>query len=124
MFLTALLKFLRSVLGEVAASPTSNTVLDRLKTLATLLAAPTAVDGGQNDDVDTSAEILASDTTCKYVIVQADEDNTDVVYVGGSTAQHHILHPLDAVVIPTPNLNLVYVKGGAANQKVNYIYVV
>ncbi len=87
------------VIGAVTASPTSNTVLDRLKALLTgiILATGSAIIGrvghdstGIGDGVETvdsagtDQAIVTSSTPAKRVNVQAQTDNTSAVAVGAS----------------------------------------
>jgi hypothetical protein len=86
---------------------------------------PTVV--GDTLTVGTSAIQLNSDqAVVGCVIVKADNDNTDDVWVGGSAVADDDGYRLDAgestPYIPAENLNEVYVIGGAASQKVSILY--
>jgi hypothetical protein len=79
-----------------------------------------------NLDVDTTAEQLTA-FACRFgVQVKADDDNSDSVYVGKSDVTAGTTDATDGfrlkagqgVFLPVSNANLVYVIGGAINQKV------
>ena len=84
-----------------------------------------------NLDVDTAAEQLTAFTCVWGVQIKADDANTSAVYVGKSdvtagttdATDGFKLNPGQGVFLPVSNSNLVYVIGGAANQKVWVIAV-
>ena len=74
-------------------------------------------------------EVLAASTACKWVIIQAQTDNTDKVAVGASgvdatvaTGNGTILDPGDAVTLLTDNLADIYVDALVAGEGVRYLY--
>lgn len=84
-----------------------------------------------NLDVDTAAEQLTA-FACKFgVTIKADKDNTSAIYVGKSdvtagttdATDGFKLDPGDAITLPVSNSNLLYVIGGANNQKVFVVAV-
>jgi hypothetical protein len=84
-----------------------------------------------NLDVDTLAEQLTA-FACRFgVQVKADDDNSDSVYVGKSDVTAGTTDATDGfrlkagqgVFLPVSNANLVYVIGGAINQKVYVLAV-
>ena len=139
------------VLGVVTASPTSNTVLDRLKTIATnvanlattlVLAAGTAVIGRVGHDVTgighgvttvTTAGtdvVLAASTPCKIVIIQAQTDNTNPVAVGATgvdatvaTGTGILLYPGEVIVLEVDNLADVFIDSITNGEGVRYTYL-
>ena len=134
---------LEALIGEVQASPTANTVLDRLKALLTgiVLSAGTALIGKVSIDqatananevvvksntavlqgnitLDGTAQQLHADTACKNVTIQAHPDNVDYVYVGKSdistTVHMAVLSGGSSFTLTVSNLNLLYVRGTIA----------
>ncbi len=99
-----------------------------LATVTTLLTTPTSLGVGQNTDIDATAEQLTSDSTpCRSIIVQADKDNTDKIYIGDSNVEVDKgigLEPLDSVTLWIDNVNKIYAIGAAADQAVHWVYVV
>ncbi len=90
-------------------------------------AIPSTIGVGQNTDIDATAEQLTEDSTaCKYVIVQADKDNTDKIYIGDSNVDEDKgigLDPLDSVTIAIDNINKIYAIGVSADQAVHWMFV-
>ena len=132
-----------NAIGEVQASPTSNTILDRLKALLTgiVLAAGTAVIGkvghdstGIGDGVTTVTTagtdvVLAGSTAAKIVIIQAQTDNTSVIAVGATgvdatvaTGTGIILYPGETITLPIDNLADVYIDSLVNGEGVRYLY--
>ena len=79
-----------------------------------------------NLDVDTAAEQLSA-YACKFgVCIKADDDNSSSVYVGKSDVTAGTTDATDgfrlkagqAISLAVSNTNLIYVIGGANNQKV------
>mgnify|MGYP001586299131 CR=1 FL=1 len=79
----------------------------------------------------TAVQMLATDTKIqKGVVVKADNNNSGIVYVGKSASvtagsadatDGFPLYPGDSVKLDVGNLNLVYLIGSAAGQKVFFI---
>lgn len=137
-----ILKYLRSVLGLVTASPTQYTVLERLKVLATslttlagyldgvegyldgvegLLTTPsTLLDGSKTVSSAGTAEALASSTACRSVLVQAKDDNTGYILLGNATTQNIKLFAEDIELIVIDDLSKVYVDAEVSGEGVNY----
>lgn len=86
---------------------------------------------GSNRDVDTTAEQLPSQAAVFGVLVKASIHNTDEVYVGKSDVTADTtdatdgfeLGPGESVLVKVNNANLIYVIGGANNQKVFWLAV-
>ena len=126
---------IEAILGEVQASPTQYTVLDRLKSIATglgsvVLATGTAIIGlvkiAGNDAVlqgnvtlSGSAQQVHASTACKNVTIQAHPDNAGYVYVGTSsvstTVHMAVLSAGSSQTFYVSNLNLLYVRGTASD---------
>ena len=133
-----------NAIGEVQASPTSNTILDRLKALLTgiVLAAGTAVIGKVGHDstgighgvttVTTAGTdvVLASSTAAKVVIIQAQTDNTSIIAVGATgvdatvaTGTGIVLYPGETITLPVDDLADVYIDSLVSGEGVRYIYL-
>lgn len=74
-------------------------------------------------------EALASSTTCKWVLITAETDNTGLVVVGGSsvvaalaTRQGNPLYAGDTVVIPVDNLADLQLDSTVSGDGVTYTY--
>lgn len=74
-------------------------------------------------------EVLAASTACKWVIIQAQTDNTGAVAVGATgvdatiaTGNGIILYAGDSITLQTDNLNDVYVDALIAGEGVRYTY--
>lgn len=74
-------------------------------------------------------EVLAPSTACKWVMIQAQTDNTSKVAVGASgvdatvaTGNGILLDPGDVVTIPCDNLRDVYVDALVSGEGVRYVY--
>ena len=126
---------IETLIGEVQASPTSNTVLDRLKTIATNLGAVVLTTGTAiiglvkiaghssvlqgNHTMTGSAIQIHADTSCQSVTIQAHPDNAGYVYVGNSnvTSSVHmaVLSAGSSMTFNVSNLNLLYVNGTASD---------
>lgn len=86
------------------------------------------VNGGKTIAVTGTAVVIALSTSCQAVLVVANSDNTDSVFVGNSTVTNdydtatsgYELQPGATVGIAINNLNKVYVNGTAADG-VSYI---
>ncbi len=128
-------------IGEVQASPTSYTVLARLKDLLTdiVLAAGTAVLGKVGHDktgighgiktVTTAGTdvVLAASTDAKVVIIQAQTDNTGAIAVGSSgvdatvaTGTGVLLYAGDTITLEIDNLADVYIDATVSTDGVRY----
>lgn len=117
------------VSGTVTAnlSSTDNTVLDNID-------ANTAPTTGLNTGrkvVTTAgtAVAIASSTTCKWVAITAETDNTDIVVVGDSgviaslsTREGIPLYPNDSITIPIDNLADVYIDSVVSGEGVTFLY--
>jgi len=80
---------------------------------------------GNNTDVGTSAEVLASSQACKHIDVMAAIANTGIIYVGGSgvTAANGIgLYAGDVYSLDIDNVNDVYVVASVNGEDVQYVY--
>ena len=80
---------------------------------------------GNNTDVGTSAEVLASSQACKHVDVMAAIANTGIIYVGGSgvTAATGIgLYAGDVYSLDIDNVNDIYVLASVNGEDVQYVY--
>ena len=131
-------------IGEVQTSPTSNTILARLKDILTgiVLAASSAVIGKVGHDKTTigdgrqtvaaagTAEALAASTTAKVVFITAETDNTGVIAVGGSTVVAALATrrgtPLlagDSGVLEIDDLADVYIDATVSGEGVTYTYL-
>jgi len=80
---------------------------------------------GNNTDVGTSAEVLASSQACKHIDVMAAIANTGIIYVGGSgvTAADGIgLYAGDVYSLDIDNVNDVYVVASVNGEDVQYVY--
>lgn len=80
---------------------------------------------GNNTDVGTSAEALASSQACKHVDVMAAIANTGIIYVGGSgvTAATGIgLYAGDVYSLDIDNVNDIYVLASVNGEDVQYVY--
>jgi len=131
-------------IGEVQASPTANTILDRLKALLTgiVLAAGTNNIGKVGHDISGIADnrkvvttagtrvALAASTTAKYVIITAETDNTGVIVVGGATVVATLatrrgtpLNPGETCGLPCDNLADVYIDATVSGDGVTFTYL-
>ena len=77
----------------------------------------------------TDTTVLASSTACKWVILQAQTDNTDQVAVGASgvdatvaTGNGILLAPGDSITLLVDNLADVYIDALVVGEGVRYIY--
>lgn len=132
-----------SRLGEVQASPTANTVLDRLKALLTgiVLAAGSNTIGrvdhtttGVGHGVKTVSaagtdEALAGSTAAKWVMIQAQTDNTGYIAVGAAgvdatvaTGTGVLLAIGESITIPCDNLADIYIDATVTGDGVRYTY--
>ena len=72
---------------------------------------------------DASNGINATETAAKEVIIQADNDNSGYIMVGGSNAAADTngirLNAGDTLILPVANIANIYIDGSAASQKVN-----
>lgn len=130
-------------IGEVQASPTSNTVLDRLKSLLTgiVLAAGSAVIGkvdhtttgighGVTNVTTAGTDVaLASSTPAKWVVIMARRTNTANIAVGGSgvdatasTGNGVTLAAGESITLPVDNLADVYIDATVNGEGVRYTY--
>ena len=69
-------------------------------------------------DIDSTVEQLPTGT-CKEAFLQADEDNTGYIMIGGSGVgdnQGMKLNPGDTLILNVSNTNVLYAKGSANNQ--------
>jgi len=134
-----------NAIGETQESPTSNTILDRLKAILTgiVLAAGSAIIGrvghdktgiGHGVKVVTTAgtdEALAASTPAKAVLIQAQTDNTSAVAVGASgvdatvaTGTGLLLYAGDwSPWIEIDDLADVFVDALVSGEGVRYIYL-
>jgi len=134
-----------NAVGEAQASPTSYTLLARLKDLLTgiILAAGTAVIGkvghditGIGDGVTTVTTagtdvVLAASTAAKAIMIQAQTDNTSAVAVGATgvdatvaTGTGILLYAGDWTPwIPIDNLADIYIDSLVNGEGVRYIYL-
>lgn len=117
------------VSGTVTAnlSATDNTVLDNID-------ANTAPTTGLNTGRKTvttagTAEAIAASTTCKWVQITAETDNTGIVVVGDSgviaslsTREGTPLNAGDTVTIPIDNLADVYIDSTVNGEGVSFLY--
>lgn len=75
-------------------------------------------------DVDNANEQLP-DVACKLVMLQADSDNTGVIYLvdgSGDTTEGWRLDAGDVTPwLPLDNLSRLYAYGSAANQNLRYV---
>ena len=75
----------------------------------------------------TAAPLSTTATDVKWVIVQADDDNTGDIYVGSSTVANSggnrglRLGPGRTVTIPVDQLSDIYLIGSAASQTYEYL---
>lgn len=125
---------IESLLGEVSATPTANTVLDRLKTIAAALAGtltasvaiPTALYTGQTTvtTAGTRVALAGSQAILSGVSIKAKSTNAGLIYVGGSTVaagNGYILSPSEAVFIEVANLNTIKIDSSINGEGVSYI---
>lgn len=88
-------------------------------------------DGRQVVATPGTAVALATSTTCKRVTVVANEDNTGIVVVGGSTVVAALatrrgvpLHPLDSHSLDADNLDEIFLDAMVAANGVTFDYTV
>ena len=117
---------IEAILGEVQASPTQYTVLDRLKSIVTALGTTLLTKIVGNDAVlqgnitlSGSAQQVHASTASKNVTIQAHPDNAGYVYVGTSsvstTVHMAVLSAGSSQTFYVSNLNLLYVRGTASD---------
>uniref|UniRef100_A0A6M3XKH5 Uncharacterized protein n=1 Tax=viral metagenome TaxID=1070528 RepID=A0A6M3XKH5_9ZZZZ len=132
-----------NVTGEVTASPTSNTILARLKDLltGTILATSTNAIGKVGHDITGIGDgvtvvttagtdvALASSTPAKLVIIQAQTDNVNKIAVGATgvdavvaTGTGIILDPGDTITLPCDNLADIFIDALASGEGCRYTY--
>ncbi len=70
--------------------------------------------------IGSTAEELGSDQDVLELMIQADPDNTEDIFVGNATSQSVKLKPGQSYEMSMANLNLVYVKADSGTQTVNY----
>lgn len=77
-----------------------------------------------------TAEVLASDTPCKEVIIMAETDNTDVVAIGASTVvadlttrQGIALFAGSSITLTIDNLSKVFIDAVVSSEGVTFIYL-
>ncbi len=94
--------------------------------------APTGVADGVKVVASAGTDVaLASSTTCKRVIVQAQTDNTNLVAVGGvgvdatvATGTGVVLWPGEAVDFEIDNLSDIYIDSLVSGEGVRFFYFV
>ena len=128
----AILKRIRTLIGTLVTSGTK--ITDGSDTVLVTSAGEMEIHAGlatdfehfSNLDVDTAAEQLTA-YACKFgVQIKADDSNSSAVYVGKSDVTAGTTDATDGfklnagqgVFVPVSNANLIYVIGGALNQKV------
>lgn len=86
-------------------------------------------DGRQTVSTGGTAVALAASTACKKVIICAEQDNTGVIVVGGSTVVAALgtrrgtpLFPSDTIEIQIDNLNDIYIDTTVNGDGVTYTY--
>jgi len=74
--------------------------------------------------------VLADDTACQVVIIQAQTDNTGAIAVGAdevdatiATGNGIILYSGDSITLPVANLADVYIDSTVSGEGVRYIYI-
>ena len=129
--------------GEVQTTPTSNTLLARLKDILTgiVLAAGSAIIGRVGHDITgighgvtvvTTAGTdvaLAASTGAKMVLIQAQTDNTSIIAVGATgvdatvaTGTGIVLYPGEVITLLCDNLNDIYIDSLVDGEGVRYTY--
>jgi len=69
----------------------------------------------------TAATISASSVSCIWVMLQADEDNTDKIRIGNSGGQHWQLSAGATMVIPIDNVASIIADADSGTQALNWI---
>ena len=131
-------------MGEVQDTPTSYTLLRRLKDIltGTILAAGSAIIGRVGHDktgighgvttVTTAGTdvVLAASTAAKVLIIQAQTDNTGAIAVGASgvdatvaTGTGVLLYAGDSIVMEIDNLADLFVDATVSGEGVRYTYL-
>jgi hypothetical protein len=88
-------------------------------------------DGRQTVATPGTAVALATSTTCKRVTIVAEENNTGIIVVGGSTVEAALatrrgvpLHPLDSYSLNADNLDEVFIDAMVATDGCTFNYTV
>lgn len=76
---------------------------------------------GQASVTVTAAAISASSQSCIWVMLQADEDNTDKVRVGNSAGQTWQLSPSATMMIPIDDVAKIIADADSGTQALNWI---
>lgn len=118
-----------TVTGTVDLGATDNAVLD---TIAASVAAGNITGIGQGVTTVTTAGtdvVLASSTSCKRVVIQAQTDNTSIIAVGASgvdatvaTGTGVVLYPGDTFELDIDNLADIYIDSLVNGEGVRYTY--
>ncbi|MEM4410072.1 MAG: hypothetical protein QXI19_15175 [Candidatus Caldarchaeum sp.] len=76
---------------------------------------------GGSLSVGTTAQALSSSQACRYVLVQADPNNTSNLLVGHSNAQPIVLEPGRSLSISIGDVSLIYVRAESGTVTVNWL---
>lgn len=118
---------LQALIGEVQASPTTYTLLERLKVLATLGGNHGALVAGAKVVPTGTAEAIAGSQIIPGgvgVVVLSLSTNTVVIFVGPAgtaVADGFELAPGKTITLYPDNLNLIFCISGSAAQNLRYI---
>ena len=126
----ALQTALAALIGEVQASPTENTVLDRLKDVSDRLPAAggeTPVSGAKIVTSAGTQVAVGGAVAVRGLIIIADPDNGGNIYVGPSTVDSSTGVKLPpGGILPCGNVNLsaIYIDSDVSGEGISYYYTI
>jgi len=93
------------------------------------VASPTTCGDGRKIVTTAGDREQFSTQACKYVVITAEDDNTEIVVIGGSTVvaaqatrRGILLEPSRSVVLQVSNLNLLYIDAMVSGEGVVYAW--
>lgn len=68
----------------------------------------------------TAAQVTTTDVIATSVLIQADPDNTDDIFLGNATSQSVQLQPGQSIAVQINNVNKLYAKSASGTQRANH----
>lgn len=113
--------------GPVASDAKLDAILAAIQALS--FSPASSVGDGTATVTTAGTAVQLSAQACRKVIIQAHENNTGAIAIGGSTVvaalvgrRGTILYPTQTVELAVANLNLIYVDSISNGDKINYTY--
>lgn len=118
---TGTLRFVFGVDVDAALEPTIDTIESITGTVSTTDVQPTSLTAFTYTTSSTSAEQLGSNAVAANgsVLVQADDGNTDHLFVGNATNQPYRLDPGESVSFDLDNTDVIHVNAVTSGDAVN-----